>query len=298
MSPRVSVVIRTYRLADYIAEAIDSVFGQTADDLEVIVVEGAAEATVQAVLDRYLGRIRRIGLSGSTLGAALNAGISAARGEFVAFLDSDDVRLPHKLSRQLAWLDGNDRFGFAYGNVRLLSLGGILSPPVLAPEQIVRGSVLRTIVRGMCIHPSTLVVRRVWFERVGLFDGTRTVCEDYPFLLTLAGQTEAVCDPEPICLIRSHPGQANKRDAPYVYESTIATLEALLRRPGLSLGVRLEAHRSIARYHTYLARRHVEGGRSDEARRHALLALRCYPLFLPAWRWTLRSFGPSQEDRA
>lgn len=292
MSPRVSVVIRTYRLADYIAEAIDSVFGQTADDLEVIVVEGAAEVTVQAVLDRYHGRIRRIGLHGSTLGAALNAGITAARGEFVAFLDSDDVWLPHKLSRQLAWLDGQDRFGFAYGNLRLLSLGGILSPPVLAPEQIVRGSVLRTIVRNMCIHPSTLVVRRVWFERVGLFDGTRAICEDYPFLLTLASQTEAVCDPEPICLIRSHPGQANKRDAPYVDQATIATLEALLRRPGLSLGVRLEARRSIARYHTQLARRYVEGGRPDEARRHALLALRCYPLFLPAWRWTLRTFGP------
>jgi glycosyltransferase involved in cell wall biosynthesis len=243
------------------------------------------------VLDRYRGRIRRIGLHGSTLGAALNAGVSAAQSEFIAFLDSDDVWLPHKLSRQLAWLDGNDRFGFAYGNLRLLSLEGVLSPPVLAPEQIVRGSVLRTIVRGMCIHPSTLVVRRIWFERVGLFDGTRPFGEDYAFLLTLASHTEAVCDPEPVCLIRSHPGQANKRDAPHIYQATIATLEALLRRPGLSLGVRLEAHRSIARYHTQLARRHVEGGRSDEARRHALQALRCYPLFLPAWRWTLRSFG-------
>src|SRR4051794_11750386 len=105
MSPRVSVVIRTYNRARYLGEAIESVLGQTLHDLELIVVDDGSTDDTPALLDRYAGRLRPI-LCGRTANPSLlaNTGIRAARGDLVAFLDSDDVWLPDKLERQVGLL--------------------------------------------------------------------------------------------------------------------------------------------------------------------------------------------------
>jgi glycosyltransferase involved in cell wall biosynthesis len=290
MAPRVSTIIRTYNRADYLGAAIDSVLAQSYHDHELLVVDDGSTDETLTLLAGYGDRLRTLALPHSGNLALLgNAGIRAARGEFIAFLDSDDLWLPDKLERQLRRLDGEARFGFAYGNACLLYPDGTRSAPVLAPDQIVAGSVLRAMVRNMCVHISTVLIRRRCFDEVGWFDERHASAEDIYFFLDLARATAAVCAPEAVALIRQHGQQMSSGLGLSRYEEAARALGSLLADSQLPWDVRLEAHRSIARYETHVARVLIEHGRAAEARPHLLNALRHYPLHRPLWRWLGRS---------
>jgi len=153
--PRVSVIIRTYNRAAYLCEAIESVFAQTFRDFELIVVDDGSTDATRDLLARYDGRLTPIILDHTANQAAvMNAGIHAARGEFVAFLDDDDIWLPNKLQRQVALLDSDIRFGFAYGNARLLHSDGHVSAPALARPTHSRTAIARP--RRRCIATGSM----------------------------------------------------------------------------------------------------------------------------------------------
>lgn len=278
-SPRVSVIIRTYNRAHYLEQAIDSVLGQTFRDFELVVVDDGSTDATRQVLMQHAEQLSPIYLSHTGNPAvAFNVGVRAGRGELIAFLDDDDIWLSHKVEAQVGLLDQNHRAGFAYGNVRLLYSDGHLSAPVLTPKQIVNGSVLTTIVRNMCIHPSTILFRRRCLEQVELPDEKQPVAETLFFSLRLAQVSDAVCTAEPIALVRVHPHQLSGELNLANYQAAVRALELLLQDRTLSSLVRFEAHKSIARYHTHLARKLIEVGCIGQARHHALRALWRYPL--------------------
>jgi glycosyltransferase involved in cell wall biosynthesis len=288
-APRVSAIIRTHNRAPLLAEAIDSVLVQTLPGVELLVVDDGSTDGTRALLADYGDRLRAIYLEHSGNPAAVgNAGLRAAAGEYIAFLDSDDLWLPDKLARQLARLDAELRFGFSYGNVCLLEPDGRRSAPVLAPDQIVAGSVLQPLVRNMCVHISTLVVRRACLDAAGWFDERHNADEDLELLVRLARAYDAVCIPEPVALIRRHGGQRSAGLQLDVYEAAIATLSDLREERGVPLGVRLEARRTIARYHSHIARRLIETGERAAAGPHLARALRANPFHRPAWGWLAR----------
>src|SRR5437762_850662 len=98
--PLVSVVMPSYQNVAFIAEAIDSVLAQTFADLELNVVDSSTDDTT-AILERYGDRIRVIRTEARGISAARNAGIQAATGQLVAFLDADDTWMPSKLAQQV-----------------------------------------------------------------------------------------------------------------------------------------------------------------------------------------------------
>jgi len=287
--PRVSVIIRTYNRADYIGEAIESVFAQTFNDLELIVVDDGSTDATKEVLAQYEGRLRTLYLEHTgNLSHLGNAAIRVSDGEFVAFLDSDDIWLPEKLALQIKLLSDDSRFGFSYTNGCLLYPDGTRSAPALEPEQIVRGFVLPALVRNMCVHISTSVVRRTCFDRIGWFDERHPSAEDFFFFLNLAAATEGVCVPQAMALIRQHGGQMSSGLGLSRYQEAISALEELLLNHRLNREVRREAQRTIARHHTHIARKLIENGQTAQARPHLLQAFRRNPLHRPAWRWALR----------
>lgn len=287
MTPRVSIIIRTRNRADYLGAAVDSALTQTFTDRDVIVVDDGSRDSTPDLLAGYGSRLRTVRLDPARgPAAAFNAGVRAARGGFVAFLDSDDLWLPDKLERQLALLDRSERFGFAYGNVRLWLPDGTKSQPVLAPEQIISGSVLRAILRDMCVHTSTVVARRVWLDRIGPCPERYSLCEDYAWFLRLARVTDSVCAPEPVALIRRHEDQISVLGGLDTYRAAIAILTEFLADAALPTAVRREGRRTIARHHAHLAKTLAGAGELGPARRHNLQALRHDPFHRPAWRWT------------
>jgi glycosyltransferase involved in cell wall biosynthesis len=109
----VSVVVPVYNGAAYLAEALDSILGQTYRTVEVIVVDdGSTDRTAQ-VLDAYAGHIRRRWQANQGPARALNAAVAEAQGDFLAFLDADDVWHPRKLERQVARLQERPAAGYS-----------------------------------------------------------------------------------------------------------------------------------------------------------------------------------------
>jgi glycosyltransferase involved in cell wall biosynthesis len=288
MKPRISVVLATYNRAEFLAPAIESVFAQTSPHLEIVVVDDGSTDGTRVLLERLTGRVTPIFLPHTGNPASrLNTGIRASRGALVAFLDSDDLWLPDKLERQLALLDADPRYGFSYCNGRLLYPDGRQSAPALAPRQIVAGSVLGTMLRNMCIHPSTVLVRREWLERLGGLDESRPVGYDLSFFLRLARATDAVCVAEPVVLFRQHAGQLSKAWGLDGHRAAITAIEELRVGP-LPWRVRLAARKALAHHHSHLAKNLIEAGDVAQGRRHALSAFRRWPLHRPAWRWVAR----------
>src|ERR1044071_9453875 len=103
-SPLVSVIVPAYDVAEFIAEALDSVLAQTFDDYEIIVINDGSPDTkdLERALAPYLSRIVYIKQENRGVSAARNTGIKAARGSLIAFLDADDTWLPNYLEVQVA----------------------------------------------------------------------------------------------------------------------------------------------------------------------------------------------------
>ncbi len=108
--PTVSIVIPAYNVAPYIGETLDSVFAQTFGDFEVIVInDGSPDSEdLERALARFIDRINYIKQENRGASAARNAGLHAARGEFIAFLDADDLWLPNYLDEQIKFIRGRN----------------------------------------------------------------------------------------------------------------------------------------------------------------------------------------------
>src|SRR5690606_27430906 len=149
----------TYNGQKYLREAIASAVGQTWEPLEVIVVDdGSTDGS--ADIARSFSGVRVIEQANGGVSSARNRGVAEANGEFLAFLDQDDVQHPEKTARQVAELAANPQAGFALCHKQYVIEGA-------APKWF-RGPQDGSPVPGFV--PSCWLVRRTTFDTVGLFD--------------------------------------------------------------------------------------------------------------------------------
>ena len=127
--PTVSIVVPTFKRAQYLVRMIDSVVAQTYDDWELIIVDGQSGDGTAELIDGYRTKLgdRLVFIEQTNQGCCIarNTGIDAARGRFVAFLDSDDEFLPTKLERQMALFTLRPELGLVYGDYSYLDLSGV-----------------------------------------------------------------------------------------------------------------------------------------------------------------------------
>jgi glycosyltransferase involved in cell wall biosynthesis len=157
----VSVIIPVYNGERYLAEAIESVLAQTYRPIEVIVVDdGSTDGSANIV--RGFPSVRYcLNLHGG-LGEARNRGIESAKGEFFAFLDSDDLWVGDKLARQMTMFDDNPELDMVFGHVRQLissELDDVIKKKIHCPDELMPGYVA-----------GCMLIRREAFLRVGLFE--------------------------------------------------------------------------------------------------------------------------------
>src|SRR5277367_5736878 len=121
-SPKVSVIIPTYKTADLIAGCLDSVFAQTYSDFEAMVVNDGSPDTpeLEKALQPYMDRIVYIKQENKRAAGARNNAIRQARGEYVAFLDSDDTWLPNHLAAQMKLVADDPALDLVYANALLV----------------------------------------------------------------------------------------------------------------------------------------------------------------------------------
>ena len=230
-SPAVSIVLPTFNRLKYLRPAVDSVFAQTFTDWELIVADDGSEEETAAYLEGLANRPRvkllRLPHTGSP-GAVRNAAWREARGEYIAFLDSDDVWLPEKLTSQIASLQSHPERGWSHTAFAVIDDSGKLLTGVRARRwPAADGWILdRLIKMETVIAIPSVVVRRRLLERVGGFDLKQRMCEDYDLWLRLAALSEIDGVRETLLLVRSHAEHFHKD--PIVFEDRGRALEKML----------------------------------------------------------------------
>jgi len=185
--PTVSVVIPTYNHRDYILQTLESVFAQTFANYEVIVVnDGSPDDTAELLRPlTEAGRIRYFEQANGGQGAARNQGIEAARGEFVALLDDDDLWPANKLEWQVAALQSEPNAVLAYGSHDLLQPDCTVHPA--PPKRHPAGSVHREFLQGCwLISPGQSLIRASALRAIGGFDQKIWGSGDWDLYIRLA----------------------------------------------------------------------------------------------------------------
>lgn len=264
--PRVSVVIPAYNRAHLICQTLESVLAQTYRDFEVIVVDDGSTDDTLAVLSAYGDRIGIIRQSNRGLSSARNTGIREATGEFVAFLDSDDLWLPTKLEHQMALLDANPGLPWVYTDAE--AFDGETGRTLYLYSRFTRlyqGDVLHHLILGDFIPTPTPVVRRAVFCEVGEFYDNKCVAEDWDMWLRIAARYQIGLVAEPLARYRVHSEMKSlSRSWTTQYGRCMNTIErAVARDPECLAPLR---NRAIARLCIGTGRTLARNGNRVEAR--------------------------------
>lgn len=201
--PNVSVIIPAYNAEAFIADTVRSVLAQTYQDLEVIVVDDGSKDGTLAALEQFGGRVRVHTQANGGVAKARNTGVSLATGTYIAFLDADDLWLPHKLEQQLfhssAPMTFTDRF----------NIGARGDLPEIQSEVTAMhgGDVFVQLLReGNFITNTSVVMRRALFEKMGGFYTGLNGTEDWDLWIRVAEHHEIGFVPEPLVRYRFHAG--------------------------------------------------------------------------------------------
>ncbi|HEU5397113.1 MAG TPA: glycosyltransferase [Verrucomicrobiae bacterium] len=209
-APAISVIIPAFNSAAFVADTLRSVQAQTFRDFEVVVVDdGSTDATAEIVREfcRDDSRFQLIQQPNAGLPGARNTGIRHARGEWVAFVDSDDLWLPEKLEKQLAAGRRDPKTNFTFTNFLIWDGTRDLGVGYPENEPLPEGDVVAQLIFRFLFLPSTVMLRRQTAGDGGLFDATMKIGEDWDFWLRLAARDMVVAGVrEPLVRYRQWPG--------------------------------------------------------------------------------------------
>lgn len=295
---RVSIVIPAYNCAATIAAAVESCLAQAYEDLEIVVVNDGSTDSTGEVLAGFGERIRVLTQRNGGLAAARNAGQLAATGEFVAWMDADDLMVPGRIRAQAAVLTSHPAIGlvssdfsaftdagadFAASHIAsyyhaIPRLGGVeaVYPTVLAPiagleeTRVLSGNAYDSLVWGNFVHPPTVMARRSVLEAAGLADESLRYSSDYDLILRIARRAPLAFVDAPLLRYRLSSGQmSNAGGSEKMQLETVRILRKLQREDP-------DAHARLAPLiRLRLAESHVVAagslGASDRARALGLL---------------------------
>ena len=206
--PRVSVLMCVYNGAAHLATAMDSLLAQTFDDAEFVIVDDGSRDATQAILTSYASRDRRVRVlqNGTNVGLtrALNRGLSACRGEYLARLDADDVAAPERLERQVAWLDRNPDVVLLGSAYHVLDAGG-------TPTEVHRQPLHDVEIRWQLLFHnafchSSVILRRAALRKLAIpgYDETLPFSQDFDLWTRLGTQGRLANLAEPLVGFRVH----------------------------------------------------------------------------------------------
>ena len=207
-SPIVSVILPTFNRLAHLRLAVASVLAQTLTDWELIIADDGSDDVTRAYLAGLAApRIRTLLLPHSGNPASMrNAAIAAARGHYLAFLDSDDLWLPRKLESQLEHLAATPARRWSYSRVlRIDENGDPASEAGVRPWRAHAGRIVEQLlkVEALIATPS-VVAERALVEEARGFDEQQWFCEDYDLWLRLALRSEVSALEEPLACVRVH----------------------------------------------------------------------------------------------
>ena len=271
---RVSVIIPTYNLCRMLPLTIESLLSQTYSAVETIVVDDGSTDDTPGVMKQYAGRVVYVRQQNQSVAAARNAGIRASTGEYLAFLDHDDLLLPHKIERQVRFLTAHP--GTAFVHCRYFTVdehGRVIRKVGLLPQ----GDALQELLYSNFVWVGAPLIRRQCLEHVGLFDGTLSWSSDWDMWLRIARAGYRFgCIQEPLGCYRVMQGSMMS-NVPKLEQASIAVLGKAFGDPALPAAMRASRDRCFGHRRLWLAWTYYGVERWDDAQRNLEEALVLVP---------------------
>jgi hypothetical protein len=276
MPPLVSVIIPTWNRWEMLRLTIESVLAQTYAPVEIIVVDdGSTDATAEG-LRAYGDRLRVIRQANQGGTAARNTGIQAAQGDYLTFLDHDDLMLPSKLERQVSLLQAKQDLGAAHCRWSYIDPEG---KPLSKIGPLPEGDVYKTLVLGCFLWSGAPVVRRRWIEQVGGFDPAIWSSDWDLWLRLAAAGCRFGCVQQVLGAYRIMP-DSTMADVERTERMDVRLLEKVVTDPATPPEITALRDEAVAIWRFWLARRYYATGSPLEGRRNLAQALHVYPALL------------------
>jgi glycosyltransferase involved in cell wall biosynthesis len=274
-TPTVSIILPTYNRLQYLPDTIASIIAQTLDDWELIITDDGSDAATRTHLQTYSDhpRIRFVSLLHTGRPAVVrNTALRKARGQYIAFMDSDDIWMPTKLAAQIRAVQSDSANAWCHTQFDLVDAQGNRRQMKAADGRILN----QLLDAKTVIALPSVVVSRQLLDRVGGFDESLTMCEDYDLWLRLAARTQIVAIHESLTIVRRHGEHyGNPRIA---LGDGLRVLEKALTSNLAADSTQL-ARRAHATYSAMLAKHHASSGLRLES---LALLLKSVPT---AWRY-------------
>ncbi|MBD3345011.1 MAG: glycosyltransferase [Chitinivibrionales bacterium] len=265
--PMVSVVIPLYNGEMFIVECLESVFAQTEQPVEIVVVDdGSTDKSVE-IVKSFGGNITLVSQKNGDVSAARNAGVEAAGGELIAFLDQDDLWEQCKLEKQIASFCREPEIDLVFTDLIKIGASGKRHRPK-DRDRIARSLTDRTLFKTLALKnllmPSAVMVKKESFTRAGYFDESFATCGDYEMWLRMAGMDMRFrYVPEPLTVYRYHGANESKKTE-LMNADRIKAVEKTFANPLLPGDKKVLEKQSLSRAyregaHTYFSAKNYRG---------------------------------------
>lgn len=240
-SPLISIIIPCFNCSTFIIEAISSVIDQNYTSIEIIIIDDGSVDGSAEIADQYGSPVKVIRQKNQGPAAARNRGIRESKGEFIAFLDGDDVWLPNKLADQVRFLQENQDVDIIYGDFKRwpANNNGKYPPPgqfisnnedsSFDPD--LSGWIYHKLLLDSSICIITALIRRTLYDKLGGFDEGLRTGEDYDFWLRASRITQAHKLRRAVALYRTNPSSTTHIPRPMNNEHYV--LDRIIKKYGL-----------------------------------------------------------------
>ena len=243
--PKISVIMPVYNGEKYLREAIDSILNQTFSDFEFIIINDDSKDSTEEIIKSYddnrivyLKNEQNLGVAGT-----LNRGLDIAKGEYIARMDADDISMPQRFEKQVAYLDKNQDVGVLGSNVIVFTETEENKTEFPCNEKDVR---IHLFINSQLAHPTVMTRRSLVEDGIYRYDSTWEGREDYE-LWTRIVQKSKICNlPEPLLRYRKHSLQVTKKTDGHKLEKHAVLKHKFLNEMGIC--VSLDEARIFSKY--------------------------------------------------
>ena len=235
--PSVSVIVPAYCAAKRIGKAIDSILAQAFTDYEIIVINDGSPDTneLESTLSGFSAPIIYLKQQNLGPGAARNAGIREARGEFLAFLDADDYWKSNFLAEQIGFLEHNREIELVYADALIVGSSPLAGRTFMEATPSTGDVTLESLLSARCtIILSGVLARRRSVIAAGMFDETFRHSEDYDLWLRMAKSGSRIAYQRNLLLVRSEHGGGLTANTTQLFESALRVLDKAQRQYDLT----------------------------------------------------------------
>jgi glycosyltransferase involved in cell wall biosynthesis/peptidoglycan/xylan/chitin deacetylase (PgdA/CDA1 family) len=308
--PLISVVIPCYNAENWIEATLRSVMAQDWPKLEIIVVDdGSTDRSVERVRTQFPS-VTVLQQKNTGVAAARNLGIANANGDWIAFVDADDIWLPGKLHAQWQALSRQPDGRMAYAAWHVWPCTTPEPESSLLKELDLRGKdasqwggpsgwIYPDLLEDCCVWTSTVLAHRSLFDEIGIFDEKLRIGEDYDLWLRASQVTPILRIPKPLALYRMHPDSITKK-APDINYQALVISRAINRwgydSPDGQRAPKEKVDRALARTWRDFAGAHLVAGNFERARHAIFMSLRTDWRQLRGWKLAYRTILRTQSQ--